>query len=156
MVDPYQKVRGWALGKALEEGKEEEKRRKERGDENEEPARTIGKTWVEKRRLGGPGDISWGFRPVLDVSSTVEELEAEIEWVQATLVDVLNEHCKVVTICARSKRWWYDDIRNKRRTLGRATRRWKNGSGGIAEVQAARKALKRAIKKARRGCREDF
>ena len=69
-------------------------------------------------RVGG-----FGVRPILSDDSTVEELEDEIEWIQNTLIDILNEHCKVVTICARSKRWWNDDIKEKKKTLGRAVSR---------------------------------
>ena len=81
--------------------------------------------------LFGEGGI--GYRPTLSDSSSRQELEDEIEWIRDTLIDILNSNTKVVTICARSKRWWSDEIREKRRTLGRAVRRWKAGKGGEAE-----------------------
>ena len=38
-------------------------------------------------------------------AQTAEDLQDEIEWIQSTLVSILNEHTKVITICARAKRW---------------------------------------------------
>ena len=108
---------------------------------------------MEDRVTGREGRFQ--ARAHLNDNSTAEDLEDEIEWIQATLVDILNENMKVITICARSKRWWNDDIKAKRQNLGRATRR-RRGEGGQEEEKGAKKALKRAIKKARRECWEDF
>ena len=60
------------------------------------------------------------------------------------------------TICARSKRWWSEEIREKRRALGRAVRRRRAGRGGEAEVKVAKKELRREIRRARRECWERF
>ena len=56
------------------------------------------------------------------------------------------------TICARSKRWWSGEIREKRRALGRAVRRRRAGRGGEAEIKVAKKELRREIRRARREC----
>lgn len=66
-------------------------------------------------------------------------------------MEVLNEHVRRITIYARSKRWWYEDIRDRHRVLGRAKRRGTRG-----EVRIARRELRRTIRKARRECWEDF
>ena len=97
-----------------------------------------------------------GFRPTHSDSSSRQDLEDEIEWIHDTLIEVLNTHTKVVTICARSKRWWNDEIREKRRALGRAVRRKRAGRGGDAEVRVAKKEMRREIRKARRECWESF
>ena len=60
--------------------------------------------------------MGFGFRPILSDDSTRRDLEDEIEWIHDTHIDVLNAHTKVVTICARSKWWWSDELREKRRT----------------------------------------
>ena len=117
---------------------------------------TMGETWIRKTITVPLGEVGYRIRPTLDDNSTAEELKDEIDWIQSTLIDILNDHCKVVSICARSKRWWNDDIREKRKSLGKAVRRWKREGGGYAEVKEAKKTLKRAIKKARRECWEDF
>ena len=93
---------------------------------------------------------------MLDNCSTVRDLEDEIEWLQDTLIDILNQHTKVVTTCARPKRWWNDEIRKKRRVLGRAVRRRRAGRGGEAEVKRARAELRREVRKSRRECWENF
>ena len=48
--------------------------------------------------------MGFGFRPILGDSITRQDLEDEIEWIHDTLIDILNTHTKVDTICARSKR----------------------------------------------------
>lgn len=45
-------------------------------------------------------------RPHPNDSSTTTELEEEIDWIQEALVGTLNADARVVTIYARSKRWW--------------------------------------------------
>ena len=95
-------------------------------------------------------------RSILSDDSTVEELQGEIEWIQSALIGILNEHSKVITICARSKRWWNEDIKTRRKNLGRAIRKRRRGEGREADVGEAMKALKRAIRKARKDCWEDF
>lgn len=76
------------------------------------------------------------MRPLLNDESSAMDLEEEIRWIQGTLVELLNENVRKVTICARSKRWWNSEIENKRKELGRAKRkrrRWRreNGEGGL-------------------------
>ena len=50
------------------------------------------------------GEVGFGYRPTLDDNSSRQDLEDEIEWIHDTLIDVLNTHTKVITVCARSKR----------------------------------------------------
>lgn len=64
------------------------------------------------------------------IGRKIAELEDEIEWIQATVTSILNEHTRVITICARSKWWWNEDIKVKRRSLGRAVRRGGGGQPG--------------------------
>lgn len=68
-----------------------------------------------------------GSRPALDDSATVERLEDEIDYIQSTLTGALESHVRKITICAQSKRWWNEDIRSKRRQLGRVTLRRRAG-----------------------------
>ena len=117
---------------------------------------TLGEVWQGKKSTVPLGEVGFGYRPTLSDSSSRQDLEDEIEWIHDTLIDVLNSHTKVVTICARSKRWWSDEIREKRRTLGRATRKRRAGRGGEAEVKVAKKELRREIRRSRRECWERF
>ena len=58
-------------------------------------------------------------RPCLSDSSTVEDLEDEVGFIQRSLVSFLETHVRRVTVCAQSKRWWNEEIRGKRQQLGR-------------------------------------
>ena len=60
-----------------------------------------------------------GDRPCLDDDATVENLEDEVDFVQSSLTAFLNVHVRKIMICARSKRWWNEEIRGKRQQLGR-------------------------------------
>ena len=94
------------------------------------PGPTMWEPWAQRTNAVPLGELGFGVRPVLSDTSTVEELEDEIELIQSTLIDILNEHCKAVVICARSERWWNEDIRDireKRRTLGRTIKKRRNG-----------------------------
>ena len=94
---------------------------RERGKGREDGPHTrrgVGKQ-DEHGAVGGGG---FGWRPILGDESTKGDMEDEIEWIHNTLIDILSQHPKVVTISARCKRWWSDTIRVKRRTLGLAVR----------------------------------
>jgi ribonuclease HI len=136
-VSPEWKVRGWALKERLE---------KERAED-----------WpAEEPRL----EVIWGLRtrdrPVLGDDASEEDLEGEIDFIQSTMISLLNSHTRKVTICARSKRWWNEDIRSKRRQLGKILRWSRKGGRNQAAVTRAQKELKRTIRKARRECWERF
>lgn len=62
-------------------------------------------------------------RPIPSDSSTASDLGDEIDWIQRTLTEALDQEVRNATTCARSKRWWSDEIREKRRALSRAERR---------------------------------
>jgi len=63
----------------------------------------------------------------------------------------LNEHARHRRWCSRSRRWWNDELRDLRVTLGRAkrTRNW-------ARIESARRELRRAIRKAKKDCWNRF
>lgn len=138
-VDPAWKVRGWALKEKLDKEKEEE----EQGERTEP---TLGVTWG----LRAEG------RPTITDSSTAEGFEDEIEWIQRSLVDLPNKHTRRITVCNRSKQWWNDDVRDKRKVLGRAKRRRRQGEDTEQVVRAAKRELRRTTRKAKRECWEEF
>ena len=49
-------------------------------------------------------------RPILGDDCTEASLEKEADWVQSTLISVLNRHAKAVRLCAHSKRWWRPEL----------------------------------------------
>lgn len=100
----------------------------------------------------------WGLksdsRPFLDDDATLRALEREIDWIQHTLVETLDSHVRRITICVRSKRRWNEDIRARRRQLGRISWHRRAGRASQAAVREAKKALRRSIRRARRECWE--
>lgn len=95
-------------------------------------------------------------RQILHNSSTISDLEEEIDWIQSTLVEILNREVRAVTICARSKRWRNEEIREKRRELVKEVRRKRGGRGGRDKVKAAKSALRAEIRRAKRTTWEKF
>jgi hypothetical protein len=86
-----------------------------------------------------------GERRTLSDESTIEELEEEATVIRETLTEVLNQKAKKTRICARSKRWWNQDIAETRRILGYIKRLFKKRETNHASVKEARKVVKKAI-----------
>ena len=97
-VDPRWKVRGWALKKKLYEEKAE--RAGVREGKKEKTGPTLGEVRASRTSTAPRGEVGVGWRPILSDSSTTDELEDEIEWIHNTLIDILNEHMRVITIYA--------------------------------------------------------
>jgi len=60
------------------------------------------------------------------------------EWCQATLSRVLDATARKIRICARSKRWWNGEIKERRSALGIEKRRGRRSEGAAyakAELQ---------------------
>jgi len=79
-----------------------------------------------------------GQRARLDEECTGDKVEWEAEWCQETLSKVLDAKAKIIRFCARSNRWWNDEIKERRSALGREKRRGKRSEAGAhakAELQ---------------------
>ena len=50
--------------------------------------------------------------------SNEEKLQKEAEWMQQNFVNHLNRCGKKVKVCARSRRWWNEEIAENRKILG--------------------------------------
>lgn len=92
-----------------------------------------------------------GQLPPLDDSSTAEDIDREAQGIRKGLVEVLDRYARKLRITARSKRWWSDTIRERRKSLGQAINRLRRGHGA-GQVKEARRALKREIHRAKREC----
>ena len=90
-MDQEWKVKGWALGERLNKEEEED--------------------WpASEPKLEVVWSLRTTDRPLLDDESSPEALEKEIDWIQESLVDVLNKHVRRITICARSKRFLFSPL----------------------------------------------
>lgn len=158
MVAPRWHIRGWALKEGPDKEKEE-KRTKVKSRISPLADIWTGRSAADKRREGRVWreDLPPPPRPILN-DNTVADLEDEIGWIQAILAGIPGEHVRVITICARPKTWWNEDTSNMRiwRELGRAFRKRRRGAACQEEVKEAKKTMRRAIRKARRECWEDF
>jgi hypothetical protein len=57
-------------------------------------------------------------RAHLDAECTADEVEHEAAWCQEAMCSVFNATAKMIRICARSKRWWHADIKERRKAVG--------------------------------------
>jgi hypothetical protein len=85
-----------------------------------------------------------------------EELEKKTELFEKATREMLDKHAKKIELCARSKRWWSEEIAQKRRDLGRVKRKWRQRKATRDEVKEAKSIWQRAIREAKRKCWEDF
>jgi hypothetical protein len=71
------------------------------------------KQWKERKR----------GRAYQGVRSTGDDVESEAKWCQESLGKVLDASAKKIRICARLKRWWNGEIKERRSQLERDKRR---------------------------------
>ena len=92
--------------------------------------------------------------PILTDKSTREEATTAAEALRVAMTVTLDEHGRKKRWCSRSKPWWNADLKELRKDLGRARRKWR--VAGISRVKAARRKLRQAIRKAKRDCWNRF
>jgi len=121
-----QKITGWDID-GLKSKEEEENYKKAQ------------KEWKDKSSK----------RPVLNGKSSREDLQMEAEWIQRNFVNHLNRCCKMVKVCARSKRWWTAEIAENRKFLGSIKRARKKGEASQQQVRKQRSNLRRMIRQSK-------
>jgi hypothetical protein len=87
-------------------------------------------------------------RAQLDAECTEDEVKQEAAWCQEAMSSILDAAAKKIRICARSKRWWNADIKERRRTVGRERRRRRNSDDAArakAELQMSIQQSKRKM-----------
>ena len=118
---------GWKIARLVEEIQE----RKSKGKEHE----AIGEWKKEVRK-----------RKALHAKANEEELEKEVEWVTETCTTILQTYAEKANITARSKRWWNNDIKSQRKTLGRTTNLQKKGLRTREDVKREKSQLHKLIR----------
>jgi len=86
-----------------------------------------------------------GETPILMDVSTTGEVDTVVAALREVMTATLDNFAKKKRSCARSKRWWTEDLAKLRRELGRERRRLL----GIGRAQEARRNLLRVIRKAK-------
>jgi len=122
------KITGWDIDKLRGETEEEKKNFKR-----------VQKEWEERSIKN----------PVLNEESSEGDLQREADWIQKNFVSHLNKHCKKVKVCARSKRWWTQEIAETRKILGSIKRARKRGEASQQDVKRQRSSLRRMIRKSK-------
>ena len=77
-------------------------------------------------------------RAHLDAECTEDEVEQEAAWCQEAMSSVLDTTAKKIRICARSKRWWNADIKERRRMVRSERRRRRNSEEAAGRRQSCR------------------
>jgi len=90
--------------------------------------------------------------PALTDESTADEVDTAAAALREAMTATLDRFAKKKRSCARSKRWWTEDLAKLRKELGAERRR----PAGIGRVQEGRRNLRRAIRKAKRDCWNRF
>ena len=91
-----------------------------------------------------------GRSPTLTDDSTREEVTEAAGSLREAMTVTLDEHARKKRWCSRSKPGWCEELKDLRKELGRARRKWR--VAGISRVKAARREFRRAIMKAKRDC----
>jgi len=133
--EPGKTVTGWDISGWEGREKEEEERKKV-----EEKARRAEDMF---RQL--MGDTR------LDDESTKEQISGIADRLRAAMTETLDRHAVQKRWCSRSKRWWTDELRDLRKTLGRVRRRkdWE-------ATRVAKRDQRREIRRAKRTCWNEF
>jgi hypothetical protein len=95
-------------------------------------------------------------RTVLTEESSGEDLQKEAEWIQWNFANHLNRCCKKVKVCARSKRWWNEEIAENRRILGSLKRARRRGEATQQQVRKQRSNVRRIIRQSKTKMWQEF
>jgi len=102
----------------------------------DEDAEAAEKLWMELAKE----------RTQQDAECTEVEVEQEAAWYQEAISSVLDTTGKIIRICARSKRWWNADIKERSRTIRGERRRRLH----LAESARAKAELQKSIRQSKR------
>ena len=95
-------------------------------------------------------------RPRLTEESSEEDLQNEAEWIQRNCANHLNKCCRKVKVCAKSKRWWNEEITENRRILGSLKRARRRGEATQQQVKKQRSNVRRIIRQSKTKMWQDF
>ncbi|KAI0998334.1 hypothetical protein K3495_g9861 [Podosphaera aphanis] len=91
-------------------------------------------------------------RPYLSDNSSQTELNEEAQWITETLTSVLDQHVKKLRVCARSKRWWSQELNEARSSFKTPRRHFQRQQISIESYKIERNSHYRKIGRARDQC----
>ena len=80
-------------------------------------------------------------------------IDEEAANIRQAMETTLNEHAKKRRVCVRSKVWWTKEITELRKERGRAVRNRRQNPAAYGEAQ---RNLRRAIRRAKKSCWEEY
>ena len=83
-------------------------------------------------------------RAHLGEKCTGDDVECEAELCQESLSKVLDAKAKKIRICARSKRWWNGEIKERRSALGREKRRGRRSEAAARAKTELQKSIRQS------------
>ena len=75
------------------------------------------------------------YRIIFLIGGSKEDFEEKVTWLEDRFIDMLDKNIKIVRITAYLKRWWNKDVKEARRTLGRASKAWGRRGGDLEEFK---------------------
>jgi hypothetical protein len=75
----------------------------------EQDLEAVEKLWMERAK----------DRAQLSAECTEDKVEQEAAWCQEPMSSVLNSTANMISICAKSKRWWNAEIEERSKAVGR-------------------------------------
>ncbi|KAI0996243.1 hypothetical protein K3495_g11936 [Podosphaera aphanis] len=94
--------------------------------------------------------------PAILTTCRREELDLEAQWISDILAQMFDHNCKTLRICARSKRWWNDDVSQARSQHKAQRRKFQSQEISLEEYKVNRNAYYRKIRKAKDQCFEKW
>lgn len=89
-------------------------------------------------------------RKILDTTSSIKNLDDEVDWFEKTLSVVLDAHAKVLRVTSFSKRWWNKEVSEARRVWAKEKKKWEKVTPDAAKFKQARNLFYRIIRKTKR------
>jgi len=115
----------------------------------------------DKKKAGERRERAWrcylvgvGRSLVLSDGSTEEEVVEAAGLLRETMTATLDEHARKKHWCLWSKPWWCEELKELRKDLGRARRKWRVAR--TSRVKVARGEFRRAVRRVKRDCWNQF
>ncbi len=80
------------------------------------------------------------------------DLNQEVEWMESTLTEILNQNCKLMRVTSYSKKWWNKEVEVARKVWAKEKKLWGKITPDRERFKKARNDFYRIVHKAKREC----
>lgn len=95
-------------------------------------------------------------RSILDISYTWQELDQEVQWVEALITHILNIYCKKLRVIPFSKRWRNKKVVESRKTWAKEKKLWSEVLPNGENLKRARNMFYHTIQKRKKEYWQNF